>query len=382
VHVAALDGLRGLAILLVMVCHLQILPRSNAVDQYVGALLRTGWCGVDLFFVISGFLITGILFDAKGSAHYFRSFYARRVLRIFPLYYAFLVVALLAGPALLPAVFPPSAVQPHEHKWFWLYLSNLWLAWSQRWLESPALTVLWSLCIEEQFYLLWPLVVCACSRRTLIQICVATIVGSLVLRPVLLLAGAHSITIFISTPTRLDGLAMGALIALAARGPLGLRGLLTRSPVAAVVSGVVLASLLVLTWNRPALRRYSQAFCYSGFAVCFGALLVATLAAPRTAGLGWLFETRVLQTLGRYSYALYLVHKPVAEWLKSWLPAFEDWCVLGSAVPGQLAFYVLGIGVSLGVALLSWHLLEKHFLKLKKYFPYREAPVGGLATRS
>src|SRR5262245_34107051 len=103
-HVPALDGIRGLAILLVMATHFTLIEKGPWIDECVAAVGRFGWCGVDLFFVLSGFLITGILYDSKGSNQYFRSFYARRTLRIFPLYYAvlFLTVVVLA---LLPASF-------------------------------------------------------------------------------------------------------------------------------------------------------------------------------------------------------------------------------------------------------------------------------------
>ena len=126
-HYAQLDGLRGVAILLVMFYHF-ILPHENAnshTANWLPQLLHCGWIGVDLFFVLSGFLITGILVGTRGSPHYFRNFLARRFLRIWPLYYLSLVVLLVMLPMLVPA---SAALQSMQQKqaWFWLYGAN-WL---------------------------------------------------------------------------------------------------------------------------------------------------------------------------------------------------------------------------------------------------------------
>jgi peptidoglycan/LPS O-acetylase OafA/YrhL len=128
-RIATLDGLRGLAILLVMFSHFAIAnpPTEHWINQALSRAMRTGWIGVDLFFVLSGFLITGILVDARGHAGYFRNFYMRRVLRIFPLYYASLLVLVVVLPT---AVGPtPGMVQMQaDAAWYWLYLANIKIA--------------------------------------------------------------------------------------------------------------------------------------------------------------------------------------------------------------------------------------------------------------
>jgi len=163
-HIPALDGIRGLAVLLVFYCHTTLIDPGGALGKLFVSSSRISWAGVDLFFVLSGFLITGILFDAKGKDFYFRNFYARRTVRIFPLYYAFLLVALV----LLPIVTPASLADVYLHEfptqkvWYWLYLSNFYQAFHP---THHLVFVSWSLAIEEQFYLCWPLVVFLCSRK-------------------------------------------------------------------------------------------------------------------------------------------------------------------------------------------------------------------------
>src|SRR4051812_432361 len=157
-----IDGLRGTAILAVVICHFSaLLPRAD--HPWIG-VLENGWAGVDLFFVISGFLITGILLDAKGEANYFRNFYARRALRIVPLYYGFLIVALLLR-------------QWEAQPWLWTWTVNYWLpmrmgaagtAWTS-WNEM--IIPFWSLAVEEQFYLIWPIVALLLSPHGLMRVC-------------------------------------------------------------------------------------------------------------------------------------------------------------------------------------------------------------------
>lgn len=199
----ALDGIRGIAILLVMTIHYFNDPQPG-LDNLVHKVTDGGWMGVDLFFVLSGFLITGILLDANGGAHYFISFYGRRALRIFPLYYLYLV--------LLWAVFGIATTWP-----YWTYLLNIQIAINGQWPAIPYVAHLWSLAIEEQFYLLWPLVVLLCSRRTLMRLCLAIVALSPMLRAWVLHAGVASRAVSVLTPTRVEGLLAGALLAVLVR---------------------------------------------------------------------------------------------------------------------------------------------------------------------
>jgi len=219
-----LDGLRGIAILLVTLFHYEVRewPWRAGFAAPLWTVVREGWLGVDLFFVLSGFLITGILVDTKSNQGYFRNFYARRTLRIFPLYFAYLAAVFLILPV-LPRIAAWQAETPFDTQlWFWSYLCNLVIS-LRGWGASPQLVSdTWSLAVEEQFYLIWPAVVLLSSRRTLVGICLACIVGAIAFRTGLRLAHVPWVANVVLTPARMDSLTMGALVALAVRGPSGL----------------------------------------------------------------------------------------------------------------------------------------------------------------
>ena len=173
-----LDGVRGIAILLVLLFHLE-LPYPAGAPRLLFAPLLIGWSGVDLFFVLSGFLITGILIDTRDCRNYFSSFYMRRVLRIMPLY-------LLAVFAYFAVALPIahhfgywSARNGSAQMWFWLHLSNWPAAFGT---VVPFIGHFWSLSVEEQFYFVWPLVVLFVRPSRLIHVCCGVVVAALALR--------------------------------------------------------------------------------------------------------------------------------------------------------------------------------------------------------
>jgi peptidoglycan/LPS O-acetylase OafA/YrhL len=365
-HVPALDGVRGIAVLLVMVHHFTIYggPRAtDGLDRLFYQAANSSWAGVDVFFALSGFLITGILLDAKGGDRYFRSFYARRVLRIFPLYYAALILFLI----ILPRWAHVSVIAPLDHReaWFWTYLINVKIA-LDGWRSSFALAHFWSLAVEEQFYLLWPAVVLLLSRRALLRLCLACMAGSLLLR-----AGLHwhgdRLAAYVLTPARLDTLAVGAWLAAYIREPGGVAALRRWStPVFAVTGAAVLALFI---WRGPGQKDWvMQTIGFTVIACASAALVAVATGAER--GWGRALSKRPLVVLGKYSYGLYVFHHPLLFLKPAWLSSTLIPPVLGSLLPGRVLFIAGGVGVSLAIALLSWHAYEKHFLKLKRLFPY------------
>src|SRR6185295_3788466 len=172
-HMDALDGLRGLAIVLVLLVHFvgDDTPHGT-LERWATRLANYGTWGVDLFFVLSGFLITGILYDSKTKAHYFRNFYVRRTLRIFPLYYGVLFALFVLLPV-VPLAYPSGLSESLGHQaWLWSYASNLYVSLKGTWAALPYVSHFWSLAVEEHFYLVWPIVVLAFAKRTLLAICV------------------------------------------------------------------------------------------------------------------------------------------------------------------------------------------------------------------
>jgi len=175
-RVPALDGLRGIAILMVMLFHFVYLDPTRVLGPFglIGLYLRYGYTGVNLFFVLSGFLISGILLDAKSEPHYFRNFYARRILRIFPLYYGYLIVALVLGRAFSYYGSTTLRLEAQSQVWLWTYTSNLCEAFHQHYFDM--FRHFWSLAVEEQFYLVWPVVILLAPRRRLTWICIGGVV--------------------------------------------------------------------------------------------------------------------------------------------------------------------------------------------------------------
>jgi peptidoglycan/LPS O-acetylase OafA/YrhL len=377
-HVPALDGVRGLAILLVMLCHFTLyggIEPKGLLDLAFTRIATSGWIGVDLFFVLSGFLITGILYDTKASAHYFKSFYARRVLRIFPLYYAFLFGFFV----LLPAIYSQSRtlqMLAHEQAWYWAYLSNFLVA-IEGWPKAPGtIGHYWSLAVEEQFYLAWPLVVFSFDRRQLIRICVGLIFASLFVRIVLLSHG-EMIAAYVLTPARADTLAVGAWIALVGRGPDGLRSLTRWARPVAVGTLVVIATLFALRRGFNSEDWRVQVFGYTPIAVFFGAVLVRALGASPSSFTSRFLSHPVLRMFGHYSYALYVFHLPLTTLIaRKVVNVNELQELLGSQLLGQAVFFVVAGSASTAVAFASWRLFESRFLRLKRYFPYENPRHG------
>ena len=376
-RVPALDGLRGVAILLVMVYHFAMYGGwrpAGDLERALYQLVNTGWIGVDLFFVLSGFLITGILYEAKGGGRFFRSFYMRRVLRIFPLYYGFLAAYFLLAPML----FSQGAELREGQEWYWSYLLNVEIA-RHGWPEHNAIAHFWSLAVEEQFYLLWPLVVWAFSRRTLLRLCVGCVVGALALR-VALAAGGLALPAYVLTPTRIDALAIGGWLALILRDEARAH----EQPVRlarwdAPLLGAGLAFLAAVLLLNRRVSPVDQSVYTLGFTV-IAVMFAASLHLALRLGPAWLVG-RPLRLLGRYSYGLYVFHHPVIMLLgESPLSVRRLPRWLDSQLPAQVLVTLVAAALSLGVAALSFHLWEQPFLRLKRLFPYRpdaERSPGG-----
>jgi peptidoglycan/LPS O-acetylase OafA/YrhL len=371
-HLPALDGLRGIAILAVMLHHFKTYG-SGSGEALWGQVYATaadfGWAGVDLFFVLSGFLITGILYDTRRSSRYFSVFYARRTLRIFPLYYACLAVVFLVGPFVLRRLgqeeFIGVVIRPESQAAAWCYVLN-WLV-GLRGFEavSPLIHPYWSLSIEEQFYLVWPLLVRYVGRRPLVGICGALIVTAPAARVGLHLAGLD-LAAYVFTVCRTDSLAVGAVLALAARDARAWGVARRVSPYAAGLALVGLVALVAVTGTTLFGGFWMDTIGISLLALLFGGCLVLSMASSPGSPPYQLTNSRVLAFFGKYSYALYCFNQPLTMGLaRAGLNGERFTRLLHSQLLGVLAFDALALAVSVAFAFASWHLFEKHFLRLK-----------------
>jgi peptidoglycan/LPS O-acetylase OafA/YrhL len=365
-----LDGLRGLAILLVMLHHYTSYWPTTGLDGKIATVVALSWAGVDLFFVLSGFLITGILLDTRGSARYFSSFYARRTLRIFPLYYLTLFLGLVVLPQ-FPAVHAVLAttIEGTPPQWpYWVYLTNFSVA--ERGFMHGWLDVGWSLAIEEHFYLVWPLVIWLFPARPVVWLCTGIFVAEVFARAYGRAIDMQVLPLYVVTWFRLDGLVVGALLAVAHRR--GLIPALDRLVPVVVIAGI--AGLVAVTylgghtwwWNRR-----MQQFGYSIIAIIAGAMLVS--AVNRPAGSLWprMLSAGWLQAFGRYSYCLYLIHLPVMRAVREWVFNPEEYETLAVAPwIGQVLFYPVAAAPAFALAWLSWRFFESPILRLKAKFPY------------
>jgi len=334
------------------------LPSSGHTYLLLRAL-DLGWSGVDLFFVLSGFLITGILLDTRGSTGYFRTFYARRALRIFPLYFAYVAAILLL-------------VRPGPDPWWYLtYLSNWHFGHGGRDLYVGHL---WSLAIEEQFYLVWPAVVWLVPRRKLAWGCLALALLAVACRSIV---GMDDGAAYRLTPCRMDGLALGAFLAIGMRE---FRTALDRwsAPALAVsLTGflTVVSQLQSGFWNDAKMWTIGASLIAVVYACAVFAAATAQGGAYRR-----ILASRLLGTFGKYSYAMYVFQIVVLSRLE---PVRLRLPRSGSLVlvPAYCLYFAAVVGVTFGAAWVSWRVLEQPVHRLRRLFPYGgvlpEAGDGG-----
>jgi peptidoglycan/LPS O-acetylase OafA/YrhL len=357
-----LDALRGVAILLVLAHRFNVTTHPQSLPARVlCALMEGGWVGVQLFFVLSGFLITGILLDSRGAPSYYRSFFARRVLRIFPLYYVVLAVTFIAIPLV-------TGRQPagYQHQaWLWTYLSN-WVG--PLGLSVAAFPHFWSLAVEEQFYLVWPFVVRVASRRALPILCSLLVVVALASRAVLCALHADVEAAYVLTICRVDALALGALAAWALRVPSLAQRIDARRRALLVGSVALFVAGAVVTRGYPRPTPLTQTIGYSILAwSALAALVLGVLVQARGGRLASLLAPAALRSIGKYSYAMYIFHVLVHHELG--VPLLARFGQQDPSVGVMLLYFVAMAAVTYALAVTSYHLLEKRFLDLKRYFP-------------
>ena len=355
-HFPTLDGLRGGAILAVVAMHYSPYLGDQGWEKLVRSALAPGHLGVTLFFALSGFLITRILLRTRENRDYFQSFYLRRSLRIFPLYFAYLAFLVLAYyPYSKWQIGAPYHLDSH-YLWYVGFASNI----PSNPLSDPGLMHFWSLAIEEQFYLVWPLVIFLVPHRWLLPVCLAGFLGSLGCRVVMALLRSDLSTVYLLTTCRMDALLTGAAVGIIELDPTA-RERLTRAIKPILLGcGAAIACLFAgfgMDFATPAVYTW-------GWAITAILFAVVVFWAATTGSTNRLLTLRWLRTVGRYSYGIYVLH---------FLPMFILPHRMSSATPTQRLALIMALVTATAVlTVLSWHLIELPFLRKKRQL----APVS------
>lgn len=344
--IVQLDAIRGVAILIVIIHNQSTIYSSLHLQR----AFANGWMGVDLFFVLSGFLITGILLDTKGSEGYFKNFYARRCLRIWPLYYSLIFFMFVVVPLLRPS--EANTVFEKSSPWwaYPLFVQNFLIPRPTN--ATGPLAVTWSLAIEEQFYLIWPWVVRYSSTAQLRRIAISVICLSPALR---LYLSFHDIDLYTNVFCRLDGLMAGGLLALVVRAD-------NFSPSKFIqLAWISLAIAAPFAFATEALN--ARWIVFSLTTVASASFVYLALFSPQKS-LQRALTNRFLVYTGTISYGLYLLHKIPFDLARTFRLDRNPFLVVSILL---VACYA--------TAALSWNLLEKPFLKLKRFFELHRSPL-------
>lgn len=357
-HHPALDILRGLAISIVVFYH-----NFGSISFF-----RFGWMGVDLFFVLSGFLITDILLKTRENKFYFRNFYMRRILRIVPLYYLVLIIFFSLSPVLFSQKGPDTTFSYYNDNklWFWSYFQN-WLMVHKGMPPVPFLSHFWSLAIEEQFYLVWPFMIFFIKRvETIKKLVIALIIFAVIVRFSTWLAYPHEVEKFYcSTFTRMDSLLMGCLLSI----HLSQGKQISRKAMLVVghsFAALIISSLLVFG----NLRQDNVLFPTIGYTLtaAFFSVLVYLFLNKEDQLANGLKYLSGLRFIGKISYGMYVYHIPIYLILSTGLNRMSENLSLGFPLNSALFISALSVALTLLVSTLSFYLLEQPILKLKKHF--------------
>jgi len=357
-HVPALDGLRAIAVLMVLLAHCK-----EATQHWIWQVLHQGGFGVYLFFVLSGFLITRILLSEKNKAAYFRNFYARRTLRIFPLYYGVLALYFWVLLPIFPT--PHILADAHYQVWLWAYGYNVLTAIKGHFFFTSDWMVLghfWTLAVEEQFYLVWPLIVLALCRESLLKLCIGIVALTPILRLAFYAAGANRYWVTMFTLCQMDSLALGAMLAcLESSGRLN-----AFVPIARRVALGVGALLVICSFFYPRSPEtiLPLIFYHGAVALFFGAIVALAVCGV----FRWL-GNRVLREVGQKSYGMYVFHIPLLVLAIRYIhmpSRLQQW--VGHPYLADMIFFSSMIIITYLVAFVSYNAYEKHFLRLKRFF--------------
>ncbi len=348
-HISELDGVRAIAIWLVLASHLFETPPSDVrgiamLPGFVRFTVHHGFLGVDLFFVLSGYLITGILLRSKhlGTRDYFAKFYTRRALRIFPLYFLVFAVIMLAYGSRYLSFLPLGL----------LFAANMGSVFGIN--APPSATPYWSLAVEEQFYLIWPWLVLWLPRRILVGVIAAILVIEPLVR--LTVPGELALTWY-----HCDGLAIGALVAVLLSSWKGDRRFIWLIA-GSLVGAFVVVTLAAVPYGVLHGGRTAAALRISQASLLFGALVVASAGFSGAPALAFLRSNAAAVT-ARLSYCIYLVHRPLIDLYEAFAPKLFPAVVHFSYTEADVARALFVVAGSYAIAALSWRYFESPILQ-------------------
>jgi peptidoglycan/LPS O-acetylase OafA/YrhL len=370
IHFNNIDVLRGYAILSVVIFH--CVQSMGLTENRVANYTSIGAFGVDLFFVISGFLITDILIKTVNNRDYFKNFYGRRILRIFPLYYGFLLLFIF----ILPHFFHKlgdlyDGVLLYKYQvWYWLYIPNTALGLHPEKIVFPHL---WSLAVEEQYYMIWPLFVWLFSFRNLKAILITVIILSFSLRCYFVVHEYDPYFLWTFTPIRLEAIAIGSLLSICYNENNVIYYEWRKLFTAIII--VLVTALLVFVYTK---RFFEYALSIQSVGILlmdilFGCVLIKSISSGEYKKT---FFNKMLKNIGKFSYSIYIFHMLVLTEVLiaikkielKYNTKFSNGVKGASILCATLAFSYI-------IAFATWNLYEKHFIKLKRYFNYKNFPV-------
>jgi len=359
----ALDGLRGIAVLMVIVLHTVHFDKHKVFFKELNRLIGTGWMGVDLFFVLSGFLITRILIQTRDDPARARNFYMRRALRILPAYY-FYLLCVFAVLWLLPGLATRFSQSLQWVPHFLFFTQNLATAAGSEAAPVRELTHLWSLAVEEQFYLFWPWLVWRLRTEDLPRMCIRVVLIAWGFKLLLAAFGVWWHAIYVLPFTRMDGFAIGAYLAA--------HQLLGRSVFPAWIRPLPWLGFWLLVAQYLAMgglhdmSAAETAIATSSTVLMFGGVLHRALTAPEHGWLDRALGNRVLIFFGAYSYGLYLIHYGVDTAARAFVQPLIQPYLTGNRL--RLLIAAGGLATSVGLAVLMHRLVEQPALRLKRHF--------------
>jgi len=347
-YVKELDGWRFIAVMAVILMH------------YIPRIFMVGWVVMDLFFVLSGFLITGILLDTKSEKGYYKNFIVRRVIRLFPLYYLCLFIIFYFIP---DSFFDVSYYRNHQI-WYWLYSSN-WLIALQGWTPTKMLDHFWSLAIEEQFYVLWPLFVWLLSSKQLMRWCIFLFFSSIILRNIGLNFGFVMPYPYVATIARMEPIALGAIVAVLLRNN---KEILERiAPLASLISFIciIITFLIAGTVHMENVVIYSVGYTFLD--IFFAGMLAITLSKNLPLWARKFLTHPIIRKIAGMTYCLYVFHVPIHSIMKyKYLPLLQQYT--GNELTGFILMLVIGIGITFPLCYAIHRWIEAPLWKLKRFF--------------